>query len=63
MYDDNSKCKMNKRDMRHEFYGLSGTVRADDESQGLEEGDDVLVFRVEAPDAFYQHFVDSTHLL
>lgn len=44
------------------FYGFSGTVGADDESEGLEEGDDVLVFRVEAPDALYQHFVYSTHL-
>lgn len=43
-------------------YSFSGTVGADDESQGLQEGDDVLVFRVEAPDTLYQHFVNGTHL-
>lgn len=53
---------ISKRGMRHELYRFSGTVRPDDQSQGLEEGDDVLVFRVEAPDALYQHFVYSTHL-
>ncbi|KAF7807688.1 hypothetical protein G2W53_039849 [Senna tora] len=28
----------------------------------LEEGDDVLVLRVEAPDAFDQHLINRTHL-
>lgn len=45
-----------------DFYSFPGTVGADDESQGLQEGDDVLVFRVEAPDTLYQHFVNGTHL-
>lgn len=44
------------------LYSFSGTVGADNESEGPEEGDDVFVFGVEAPDALYQHFVDSTHL-
>lgn len=31
--------------------GLAGPVGADDEGERLEEGDDVLVLRAEAPDA------------
>lgn len=44
------------------LYSFSSTVGADNESEGPEEGDNVFVFGVEASDALYQHFVDSTHL-
>lgn len=47
----------------YEIYCFSSAVRTNDESQGLEEGDDVLVLRVETPDALDQHFIDSTHLV
>jgi hypothetical protein len=43
-------------------YGFAGAVRADDEGEGLEEGDDVLVLRVEAPDPLDQHLVHRAHL-
>lgn len=42
-------------------YGLAGTIGADDERQGLEERDDVLVLRVEAPDPLDEHLVHGTH--
>lgn len=32
-----------------DYRGFAGAVGADDEGQGLEEGDDELVLRVEAP--------------
>lgn len=41
---------------------FAGAVGADDEGEGLEEGDDMLVFRIEAADAFDQQFVDRAHL-
>lgn len=43
-------------------YGLAGTVGADDEGERLEEGDDVLVVRIEAPDPLDQHLVHGAHL-
>lgn len=42
--------------------GLAGAVGADDESERLEEGNDVLVLRAEAPDPLDQHLVHRTHL-
>lgn len=41
---------------------LAGAVGADDEGEGLEEGDDVLVVGVEAPDPLDEHLVHRTHL-
>lgn len=55
------KCKTSNVNSRW-TYGLPSAIGANDESQGLEECDDVPVFRVEAPDALYQHFINSTHL-
>ena len=43
-------------------YGFAGAVGADDEGERLEEGDDVLVLRVEAPDPLHQHLVHRAHL-
>lgn len=45
-----------------DYRGFAGAVGADDEGQGLEEGDDELVLRVEAPDALDQHLVHRAHL-
>jgi len=41
---------------------LAGAVGADDKGQRLEEGDDVLIVRVEAPDALDEHLVHRAHL-
>lgn len=41
--------------------GLAGPIWADDEGERLEEGDDVLVLRAEAPDALDKHLVHRTH--
>lgn len=43
-------------------YCLAGAVGADDEGEGPEEGDDVLVVGVEAPDPLDEHLVHRTHL-
>jgi len=43
-------------------YRLAGAVGADDKGQRLEEGDDVLIVRVEAPDALDEHLVHRAHL-
>lgn len=43
-------------------HGFAGAVGADDEGEGLEEGDDVLVLRVKAPDPLDQHLVHRAHL-
>jgi len=43
-------------------YRLAGAVGADDKGERLEEGDDVLVVRVEAPDALDEHLVHRAHL-
>lgn len=43
-------------------YCFSGAVGADDEGQGLEESDDVLVLGVEAPNPLDEHFVHRAHL-
>lgn len=42
--------------------GFAGAVGANDEGEGLEEGDDVLVLRIEAPDPLDQHLVHRAHL-
>ena len=44
-------------------YGFAGAIGADDEGERLEEGDDVLVLRIEAPDAFDQHLVHRAHFV
>lgn len=46
-----------------ENYGFPGAVGTDNEGQGPEEGDDILVLRVEAPYPFDQHLIHRTHLL
>jgi hypothetical protein len=43
-------------------YRLASAVGADDEGERPEEGDDVPVVRVEAPDPFDQHLVHRAHL-
>lgn len=43
-------------------YGLASPVGADDEGERLEEGDDVLVVRIEAPNPLDQHLVHGAHL-
>jgi len=43
-------------------YGLASTVGADYEGERLEEGDDVLIVRIEAPNPLDQHLVHGAHL-
>ena len=43
-------------------YSLPGAVGTDDEGQRLEERDNVLILRIEAPDALDEHLVHRTHL-
>ena len=43
-------------------YGLASTVGADYEGERLEEGDDVLIVRIEAPNPLDQHLIHGAHL-